>query len=241
MDTYFSTSICNDRNAEQNDVSPTTKLHSFISKKPWGHHSYPAGSQAQMGHAGHCSTREFSAFISRLLLRFAGRIVSILRSLVSMHGTHSWPWYHFTCITTRTLQSSLRITPTLRSFFCFIYSLIRGLKYFHQMEIDVRFILWIFAERIFAFYLNGYTVILASFLEAVLNVIPLLFQCYLNVIQCFGRQIWCKLILSLSVQSMRDFFFFLKFQEFLPGYSSSGCFINPAWDLVNVFALSTLF
>ena len=35
------------------------------------------------------------------------------------------------------------------------------------------------------------------------------------------------------------FFFFLKIQEFLPGYSSSGCFINPAWDLVNVLALST--
>lgn len=98
--------------------------------------------------------------------------------------------------------------------FCFIYSLIRVLKCFHQMEVDVQFILWIFAERIFAFYLNGCTVILASFLEAVLNVIPLLFQCYLNVIQCFGRQIWCKLILSLSVQSMRDFSFSLKFRNF---------------------------
>ena len=35
------------------------------------------------------------------------------------------------------------------------------------------------------------------------------------------------------------FFFFLTMQEFLSGYSLSGCFINPAWDLVNVLALST--
>lgn len=33
------------------------------------------------------------------------------------------------------------------------------------------------------------------------------------------------------------FLFFLEIQEFLPGYSLSGCFINPA--LVNVLTLST--
>lgn len=76
-------------------------------------------------------------------------------------------------------------------------------------------------------------VILAAFLSVVLNVIPPFLA-----FSALEDKSSALLILFLLVQSMKDFSLFSWNSEILLGYSLSGCFINPDWDLVNLFTLS---
>lgn len=164
MDTYFSTTICHNRNAEQYDVSPPQN------SSPSSVRNLEDITATLQAPRPRWDTRA-TAPPGNLVLSFPGyyygfarRIVSILRSLVSTvhipdHGIILHASQHALCKAPCPSRQ-----PWGLFLFCFIYSLIRVLKCFHQMEVDVRFILWIFAERIFAFYLNGCTVILASFL-----------------------------------------------------------------------------